>query len=224
MGAAARSQTSSGPVLRSCPSRPPEDGAKPRRPWHHQGLRGPSADCPGPGWQGGRGGRQRKQGAEGQGHSGRPPHRPFGHPQSACLAEAPGDEAPVLAHSQGLGAWEGPLGRGAWEGPLGRGVWARPACGRGLRVGGASGAGREGCSAQALLCAHRCRRPVKGVAPSLHRGPWSACDGRSLNLRPSTPPWEGPEASPGSGAALQCSPGDTLPGPRGFHHNCLAGG
>ena len=137
------------------------------------------------------------------------------HPQSACLAEAPGDEAPVLAHSQGLGAWEGPLGRGAWEGPLGRGVWARPACGRGLRVGGASGAGREGCSAQALLCAHRCRRPVKGVAPSLHRGPWSACDGRSLNLRPSTPPWEGPEASPGSGAALQCSPGDTLPGPVG---------
>lgn len=120
--------------------------------------------------------------------------------------------------------WARPQGRGAWEGPLGRGVWARPACGRGLRVGGASGAGREGCSAQALLCAHRCRRPVKGVAPSLHRGPWSACDGRSLNLRPSTPPWEGPEASPGSGAALQCSPGDTLPGPRGFHHNCLAGG
>ena len=106
-------------------------------------------------------------------------------------------------------------------------VWERPARGRGLR-GGARGrglwGGAEGCSAQALLCAHRCRRPVKGVAPSLHRGPWSACDGRSLNLRPSTPPWEGPEASPGSGAALQCSPGDTLPGPRGFHHNCLAGG
>lgn len=134
-------------------------------------------------------------------------------------------------------------GRGLWGGARGRGLWGR-AGGRGLRVGGASGAGRvgeacawerpacgrglwggrEGCSAQALLCAHRCRRPVKGVAPSLHRGPWSACDGRSLNLRPSTPPWEGPEASPGSGAALQCSPGDTLPRPRGLHHNCLAGG
>ena len=164
MGAAARSQTSSGPVLRSCPSRPPEDGAKPRRPWHHQGLRGPSADCPGPGWQGGRGGRQRKQGAEGQGHSGRPPHRPFQHPQSACLAEAPGDEAPVLAHSQGLGAWEGPLGRGAWE---------RPACGRGLRVGEASGAGRVGGASEAGRVGEACvwARPARG------RGLWGGAGG-----------------------------------------------
>lgn len=73
----------------------------------------PTVPGTGSGWQGGRGGRQRKQGAQGQGRDGRPPCRPFRHPQSAHLAEAPGDEAPVLAHSQGQGAWERPLGLGA---------------------------------------------------------------------------------------------------------------
>ena len=155
----------------------------------------PTVPGTGSGWQGGRGGHQRKQGAQGQGRDGRLPCRPFQHQQSACLAEAPGDEASVLAHSQGQGAWERPRGGG-----------------RGGQL-----------STSFPLCSQMPAPTVRGC-PSLHHGPRSACDGHPLNPRPPTPPWEGPEVSPGSRAALRCSPGDTLPRPRGLHHNCLAGG
>ena len=108
---------------------------------------------------------------------------------------------------------KGPRRRGPCPGPL-----TRPGC-----VGAASGVGHgRALSTSSPLCSQMPAPTVRGVSQAAPR-PQSAGDGHSLNPRPSTPPCEGPEASPGSGAVLQCSPGDTLPGPQSLHHNYLAG-
>lgn len=115
-------------------------------PQHHQGPRGPCADCPG------------EQGLDGRVGVGAIRENRALRVRAAMGACPTALPAPTVCMSG-----RGPRRRGPCPGPLTRD-----------RVRGRGLGGAAGRSAQAFLCAHRCQRPQSGVpqpAPTAHGQP-----------------------------------------------------